>query len=273
MNRFHNRTENANITPMLKQQEYSDASYADPALVHAVTSDDPLTQYIISWRIRETLRRIQRHIGDGNLDAETSILFTCAGDGGEASVCANLGYSNVTFSDVSRVGVDAGLRRDPRLKGFSMDAQNLDLPDNSYDVVIIQDGLHHLSSPVQGFTEAIRVARIAAAFIEPNNSLIGKLIGKTWETNGDAVNYVFRWTKYLVQDIGSSYLGPDAFDNLSFSYWHHNIVYAKLGKIVGGGRPGLILIGLLKFVLDHAMPLRGNALTGIIIKRNNNRPN
>jgi len=250
-----------------KQQEYSDNSYGDPTRIHAVTWEDPLTQYLVSWRIRETFTRIHRYVGADRFTLGSSLLFTCAGDGGEASVCANLGYSNVTFSDLSPIGVEVGMKRDPRLKGIAMDAENLDVPDNSYDVVIIQDGLHHLSSPVRGFTEAIRVARVAAILIEPHNSIVGKLIGKTWETNGDAVNYVFRWTKSLVEDVASSYLAPNKFDNLSFSYWHHNIVYAKIGGAVGGGRRGRVLIAATKFILDHLMPLSGNGLSGIVIKR------
>lgn len=39
-----------------------------------------------------------------------------------------------------------------------MDAESLDAPDDRYDLVLVQDGLHHLSRPVTGLMQMLRVA-------------------------------------------------------------------------------------------------------------------
>jgi SAM-dependent methyltransferase len=224
-----------------------------------------MTRYIVSWRLKESFRRIEKHVGRP-VDPGQSILMACAGEGGEASICCDLGFTDVTFSDLSSAAVKAGMTRDARLKGVVLDAENLNLPDNSVDIVIVQDGLHHLPSPTRGFTEMMRVARVATIFMEPHDSFVGAAIGTKWERNGDAINYVFRWTKRLVGDIASSYLGQNTFDNLSFSYWHHNVVFAKVGRIVGAGANGRRTITGVKYFLDHCVPLSGNQFSGIVLK-------
>lgn len=227
-----------------------------------------MTRYITFWRLAESIERF-RALAGASFSEQSSVLFLCAGEGAEASVCYDvLGLRNVTFSDISPVAVTTGLNRDSRLKGFAADAENTGLNDASYDLVIVQDGLHHLRSPVRGFTEMLRIARLGAIFIEPHDALIGRLIGTEWEGHGDAVNYVFRWTRRLVQQAASSYLGQhDDFVNLSFSYWHHNIVYARLGELVGGGERGVRFVRAIKFALDHLLRGCGNQLSGIILKR------
>jgi hypothetical protein len=134
-------------------------------------------------------------------------------------------------------------------------------------VVIVQDVLHHLPRPVNGFTEMLRIARHAALFLEPHDSLPGRFVGTTWEQNGDAVNYVFRWTKSLVQDITCSYLGNDQFVNASFSFWHHNPALGRLGRILGGGRFALRSISVCKAVANLLLASEGNQFCGLVIKQ------
>jgi ubiquinone/menaquinone biosynthesis C-methylase UbiE len=231
-------------------------------------TSEPMTSYVTLWRLSKSIKCFQAHAG-GSFSSKSRVLFLCAGDGAEASACCDtFGLSNVTFSDISPVAISTGLRRDSRLLGFAADAENTGLKDASFDLVIVQDGLHHLRNPIRGFTEMLRIARLGVIFIEPHDSLVGRLIGTKWERHGDAINYVFRWTKRLVQQIASSYLGyGDVFMNVSFSYWHHNVVYARLGDLVGKGRRGIFLVGAIKFVLDHLFPFGGNQLSGIILKR------
>jgi ubiquinone/menaquinone biosynthesis C-methylase UbiE len=66
--------------------------------------------------------------------------------------------------------------RDKRLKGIVLNAERTNLPSQSFDIALVQDGLHHLSSPVQGFTEMLRVAKRAVVFLEPHDSLVGRMI-------------------------------------------------------------------------------------------------
>ncbi|HEV3052500.1 MAG TPA: hypothetical protein VGX50_19460, partial [Longimicrobium sp.] len=146
-----------------------------------------------------------------------------------------------------------------------LDMDHQTLPDGAYDLSLVQDGLHHLQDPVRGFTEMLRISTTAAVFLEPHNSLAGRLVGRTWEQHGDAVNYVFRWTRRLVHDVASSYLGRDSFQNLSFAFWHHNVMLEKIGKPLGS-RLALPVLRTAKAVFDRVLPASGNQFCGMVVK-------
>lgn len=250
-----------------KQQQklQHDLAFAAGPRAH-VTSDIPLVQYIVRWRLLEALRRATK-AAYGRISNQSRVLILCAGEGLEGTILCDSGYKDVTVSDISEVGVAEALKRDARLKGLVLNAENANIEDKTFDLLIVQDGLHHLQNPVLGFTEMLRIARTAAIFLEPHDSLVGRTIGTKWEKNGQAVNYVFRWTKKLVEDVASSYLGPDSFLNLSFSFWHHNVVYHRLGKALGEGAIGLNAIRAIKYSLDIPLGWAGNQFCGLILKR------
>jgi 2-polyprenyl-3-methyl-5-hydroxy-6-metoxy-1,4-benzoquinol methylase len=248
-----------------RQRGWADALYSEGPRVH-VTTSDPLVQYLVTWRVRTVIRKLKEFCGD-RFDLNSPVLLMCCGEGLEGSVLCDLGYRNVTVSDISSRGVDLATARDSRLTGIVLDAEQVSVAHGSYDLVLVQDGLHHLRSPVAGFTSMLAAARICAAFLEPHRSVVGRLFGTRWERNGDAVNWVFRWDKPLVEQIASSYLGPDAFDNLSFSFWHHNLVLERFCRVIGGRRGGVAVAGMVKATLDLAAGRFGNQFCGFVIKR------
>ena len=249
---------------MDKQKDFHDKLYAEGTRAHFLLND-PLVDYVTHWRLREAFRRLAAAAAR-RITENSRILVLCAGEGAEGSVLCDLGYQDVTISDISEGGVAAALARDPRLKGIVLNALNPAVEDNAFEVVLIQDGLHHLPSPVLGFTEMLRIASFGVVFLEPHDTLVGRLAGTRWEKNDDAVNYVFRWTRTLVQDVACSYLGAESFRNLSFSFWHHNIQYHRLGAKLGGGAASIRLIRALKFTLDHLLGRYGNQFCGLILK-------
>ncbi|MBU1425994.1 MAG: methyltransferase domain-containing protein [Gammaproteobacteria bacterium] len=246
-----------------KQRAMHDSLYKAGSRAH-ILSDDKLVNYVTKWRMHEAFRRLDGAAGD-RITVDTPILFMCAGEGGEASMLCDLGFRDVTVSDISARGVEAAISRDSRLKGLVLNALAADVRDGEYGIVVVQDGLHHLPSPVQGFTEMMRMASVAVVFLEPHDSLVGKLIGTRWEQNGEATNFVFRWTRKLVNDITCSYLCTENFRNLSFSFWHHNIVFRKLGARIGGGGIGIGVISALKVFLDLLFGRFGNQFCGLVV--------
>jgi ubiquinone/menaquinone biosynthesis C-methylase UbiE len=246
------------------QKEQFENVYSGGSREH-VLSEDAAIRYIVSWRIKESLRRLMSASKEF-LNCDSSILVLCSGEGMEGSILCDMGFTNITVSDLAEQGVQAALSRDSRLKGMTLNAERTELKDESFDVVLVQDGLHHLSSPVQGFTEMLRVAKKGVIFLEPHDSLVGRMIGTKWEKNGDAINYVFRWDKKLVEQVISSYLGPNRFQNLSFSFWHHNPVYAKIAKRLGSSL-GLFTVKKIKWLFDMTMGKFGNQFCGLVLKR------
>lgn len=243
-----------------RQRRHSNAAFAQGSRSH-VTSDDELVRWIVRWQMRTALRRISA-VAPG-LKPNSSLLFVCAGEGLEGSIACDEGFTNVTVSDLAPSGVEEALKRDERLQGQVLDAEAMDLPDRSYDVVITQNGLHHLPRPVLGFTEMIRVSRLATCFLEPHNSMVGRTFGRSWERYPDAVNYVFRWDRQLVEDVASSYLGEDAHRNHSFAFWHHNRMMHRIGERIGGGRKAIRVLNLAKTIAPDPL---GNQFCGLIVR-------
>ena len=201
-----------------------------------------------------------------DLTDHPSVLFLCAGDAGEATTLADLGVLDITISDLSSAGIHAALKADGRLKGFVANALDTGAEDGSYDVVVVQDGLHHLPEPVKGFTEQLRIARRAAFFLEGADSFAGRKCGLEWEAEDGYVNHVFRWNRRMVDQVAKSLLGHDAFDNGSFSFWHHNIKLAALGDRLGGGEKAVRRVDRLKSLADKALPTSGNQFCGLVVK-------
>ena len=177
-----------------------------------------------------------------------------------------LGSRTLPFSDFSDVALANAAKCDPRLKTARIDATNICLPSGSYDVVAAQDGLHHLQDPVHGFKEMLRLSREAAFFLEPHDSLSTKVLGRKWEQLEGTRNYVFRWTKKLVQDVASSYLVTDSFLNLSFSFWYHVDRHAGWRKEIGNGPVACKAITALKFTLDSVVGRFGNQFCGMVVR-------
>ena len=230
-----------------------------------VTSEDPVVRYLTRWRMETAWRHLAARC---DLGSQPSVLFLCAGDAGEATTLADLGVQDITVTDNSPAAVRAALAADSRLTGFTCNALSNDLPSQSYDVVIVQDGLHHLPEPVRGFTEMLRIAAKAAFFLEGANSAAGRLFGRRWEQEGTHENFVFRWDFDLVEQVSCAYLGRGAFRNETFSFWHHNVHLDRLARRLGPSSRALGVVKALKTTADTVAPRGGNQICGMVIKEN-----
>lgn len=223
---------------------------------------DPLTRYLRDRRLKIALDLIER-VGRISL-ATQSALVVCGGVGGEGTYLCNRGLLDVTISDFSAKSLSLCNELDPRLKTLQLNSESLDLPDNSYDLVLVQDGLHHLSRPVLGFTEMLRVARNAIVVIEPHFGLAGRLLGTTWEQQGDAINYVFRWNRAILEQSTRSYLLSDSTQIIAMRLWDHNLM---VGKIVNHLPPRNRLFGAKSFYKTlEPFSSFGNMMVGVVLK-------
>lgn len=248
-----------------KQKEASDRYFSKGSRPHISTTNS-VVRYLTRWRVCQSIKKLER-ILQSRFTRHSSILVMCAGEGGDGTYLCDLGYRNVTVSDISHVAVDEALRRDIRLKGLVLNAQQAEISDCSYDVVMIQDGLHHLQNPVAGFTEMLRIARIAVIFLEPHDSFFSSFLGTQWEGDVGFINYVFRWNKKLCTKVTFSYLGPDSFTDYSYAFWHHNIYMERASKIFGGGLLAKHILLITKFFLDLFLGEIGNQFCCLIVKK------
>jgi ubiquinone/menaquinone biosynthesis C-methylase UbiE len=142
-----------------------------------------------------------------NLSIENSSILNCGCGGGfEAQFFASQGAEIVGF-DISQLRVEAASVRFAlnNLKGcfYKGDAATLPFADESFDLVIYHDSLHHVPmEEIPGaIREAARVAKNAVILLEANDSPLRMLLegiglSTSIEISG---NYVFRFRKSLIQ--------------------------------------------------------------------------
>jgi ubiquinone/menaquinone biosynthesis C-methylase UbiE len=228
---------------------------------------DPFIRYLRDRRLHLVIQNLRKMIG-GPLES-MSVLVVCGGVGGEASFFLNQGFMDVTNTDFSSNALEMCHRRDPRLKTLKVNAEAVALPDESYDLVIVQDGLHHLPRPALGLNEMIRVARRGLAVLEPHTGLVAKAIGTEWERHGDAVNFVFRWNHEMFRQVILSQCLERPLNIRALRLWDHNSLIKKIVSPLGGGKLSLLAAKLLYGLLAPINRL-GNNFIGLMVKKSNN---
>lgn len=222
---------------------------------------DPLTRYLRDRRLLKSLAVLNNQYGD---ISNWSVLITCGGVGGEGVFFTKRGFKNVTVSDISENSLKICNQFDPSITTIVLNGESLDVADASYDLVVVQDGLHHLPRPVSGFTEMLRVAKKAVIVIEPYDSLVGNMIGTEWEIQGDAMNYVYRWDKNSITQAVKSYLLKEYKEIKVLRIWDHSSMVAKIvGKF-----PTSMQLTLVKVIYGILTPFNviGNMMVAVIQK-------
>ncbi len=259
-------------------QESYEHSYSRSSRVDWEFHDttDPIMRYLRDRRLQIAIDHLCRRTGQ-TPDQWTS-LVVCGGVGGEGTYLANRGFRSVVVSDFSENALQICRQRDPRLATVQLNAEALAVPDNSYDIVLVQDGLHELRRPVLGLTEMLRVARRGVAVIEPHNGVVAGLFGTVWERHDDAgsaddagkaQNYVFRWNARFLRDVARSYLLDEVAEVDVLRFWDHNVTIRRLAECVGRGRIGLTAAKTTYAALDGGLWWMGNAMVGLILKKSN----
>jgi ubiquinone/menaquinone biosynthesis C-methylase UbiE len=228
-------------------------------------TSDPLVRYLRDRRLHRALKELDKR---GRLDvAKQSVLLVCGGVGGEGTFLANQGFVDVTVSDLSEKAMELCRTFDGRLKTRVLNAEAMsEVGDGSYDLVLVQDGLHHLPRPVLGFTEMLRVARTAVVVIEPHSGVVARAIGKRWEVDGDAVNYVFRWNRSILEQATRSYLLQEDADVIPCRFFDHNLVVNRAVSKLPLPRGAQVLAAKAVYGLLHLADPMGNMMVGIVLK-------
>src|SRR5262249_19549151 len=127
--------------------------------------------------------------------AGKTMLSVCGGDGEEANFFQSRG-AHVPVVDLSLEALAAAQVRNPALTCICMDAESLTFPAESFDWVLVRDGLHHLARPLKGLYEAERVCREGFIILEGQDSLPVRLLARlgvaeNWDPAG---GYVYRFS-------------------------------------------------------------------------------
>ena len=230
---------------------------------HFHDTKDPLIRYLRDRRIHLAIDAVRKLAGTSI--EPLSVLLVCGGVGGEATFFANHGFTDITNSDFSQNALNVCERRDPRLKTRLLNAEAMDMEDGSYDLVVVQDGLHHLPRPALGLNEMIRVARKAVIVLEPHTGFVAKAIGTEWERHGDAVNFVYRWNRESFRQVILSQLLEAPLSIRVIRLWDHNSVIRKVVSKLGGGALSLFAAKAI-YALLTPLNTMGNNFIGVLVK-------
>jgi ubiquinone/menaquinone biosynthesis C-methylase UbiE len=225
---------------------------------------DPLIRYLRDRRLKIGLDRAIELVG--RPASELRALVVCGGVGGEGTYLRKYGFRSVTVSDFSVGALEVCRKRDPALGLCVLNGEALGLKNESYDVVLVQDGLHHLPRPALGYTEMLRVAKHAVVVIEPHLGLAGRLLGREWEDHDGSVNYVFRWDRWMVTQITKSYFVQRPLHIEPIRVWDHNEVMGKFAKKLGGGKLGLLWVKTAYFFMNLLFWWLGNMMIAVVVK-------
>ena len=128
-----------------------------------------------------------------------SVLDICCGSGMISEYYAEKG-AKVSGIDLSPEAVERGSIRSKRYNFQAefriADSTNLPFPDNSFDIVSVHDGLHHLDTPKKAVKEMARLAKKGVIIIEPAMALITELsilLGVSLRYEG--ADFVYRFKK------------------------------------------------------------------------------
>jgi ubiquinone/menaquinone biosynthesis C-methylase UbiE len=165
-------------------------------------------------------RVLERLLEESPIERDMTVLVV-AGGAADRDALHSLGFEYVTITNVDESVAAEHLA--PYTWSYQ-DAENLDYPDESFDVAIVSAGLHHCRSPHRALLELYRVARVAAVALESRDSSLMRLavrLGAVDEyelaavadngleaggvANTSTPNFVYRWTEREVEKTISSF--------------------------------------------------------------------
>ena len=159
----------------------------------------------------------------------------------ELLICA--GFKDITLSNFqSEPEEGAHSNLTAKVELLAIDAEQIDLPDGSFDCVFAHEVLHHCRSPHRALCEMLRVTRKHVVLLEPNDSFsmraltwagfsfpheIFSVVYHGYEAGGvrDSCvpNFIYRWNTNDMRKTVSSYLAEQVFKVHAYSYWDFNV--------------------------------------------------
>lgn len=225
---------------------------------------------------------LKKILDRGWMQRKDKILIIC-GNQDDDKVLKNLKFTNYLIT--------SAYKDLPAVKNYRQaDAQRLTFANQSYDVVIVNAGLHHCASPHQALCEMYRVAKRIVIVHEAQDSWLLRLMVKLnlaldYETGSiegkgggyndtEIPNFVYRWTPREVIKTINSY-DPTKVHNVTFfSSFRYYPFYLESDEYLGknplvkffGKKSAVSAINLIVLVLNLFFRNQGNDFAFIIHK-------
>jgi SAM-dependent methyltransferase len=243
---------------------------------------------------------LRQHVERLGIDVGASVLVV-GGMPEDAEVLRRCGFHRITLSNIE--GTTGGDGQPGEFPIEAVDAEDIRLSDNSYDMVVVHEVIHHCRSPHRALCEMLRVAKRYVVMMEPNDSTFMRLLGRLGFSfpyelfavvdndyvcggvrNSQIPNFIHRWNRHDVFKTASSFLAERMFSVRAYPYWDFNVderdlAYRKQTRIelitrLIGARNFIRLLRITQTVLNRVPILRrqGNKFFCCIEKSAELRP-
>lgn len=214
------------------------------------TNPSTITNHLLSRRTQKSrsqfIRVLRKHVELANVDVDGTTLVI-GGLQEDANVLRACNFSRITLSNIEGV---SGNSDDPEnLPILAIDAEDIKLPDNSYDILFAQEVLHHCRSPHRALCEMLRVAKHRVMIMEPNDSTFMNLLCRLrfsfpfeivavvhngYERGGmrnsNIPNFIYRWSAHEVSKTASAFIAERPFTVYADPYWDFNVDEKQLAR-------------------------------------------
>jgi SAM-dependent methyltransferase len=243
---------------------------------------------------------LRKCIQKNRIDIDSSVLVI-GGTQEDAQVLRQCGFHRITLSNIAGVPADQDNPGD--LPIIAVDAEDIRLPDNSYDTLFIHQVIHHCRSPHRALCESLRVAKHHVLMMEPNDSAFMRLLCRLrfsfpfelaavvdndyvrgGVSNSQIPNYIFRWNEHEVSKLICSFLPEYTSRVYADPYWDMNVSekelalrkQTRIGSITRliGAKNFLRILGAFQFILNCVPGFRrhGNKFFCCILKNDDLQP-
>jgi SAM-dependent methyltransferase len=192
---------------------------------------------------RSQFLSVMNALCSGMADRHKLSVLVLGGSADDIRSLHRLGFENATISNLAYASDQSGIgETDTSIPTVAVDAEDMAVPVNAYDVVFAHEVLHHCRSPHRALCEMLRVSRKYVIFMEPNDSLTMRLLvrmrfsfpyelpavvdhdGESGGLRNSAVpNFIYRWNKNDLYKTVASFLAEYVFSVRTYSYWDFNI--------------------------------------------------
>lgn len=192
---------------------------------------------------------LRSQIGSLHIPLDQKVLIV-GGSSDDEDVLRRAGFNQVVNSNLpSDVGRMGDYESSSDSSHCALDVEQMDLPDESFDLVFAHAVLHHCRSPHRALCEMLRVSRRFVVFLEPNDSLVMSLlvrlkfsfpyelpavIDHNYRSGGvrdsQVPNFIYRWNLSEVCKTVSSYMPERVFSVHAYPYWDFSVSEDALAR-------------------------------------------
>ncbi len=217
------------------------------------------------------LRTLGKYLDLCAVDRSQTVLVL-GGEQEDLDILTACGFESIALSNLGPAGL-------------ALDAESIDLKDDSYTTVFAHAVLHHCRSPHKALGEMLRVAQRTVIFVEPNDSLALRLLVRLGFSfpyelaavvahdyvhggmrDGPIPNYIYRWTGREVEKCAASYQPELRCKVHAHPYWdfyvnEYELLSRKETRVAAlaqaiGARNFIKILHLAQAALNVLLPLR-----------------